>query len=196
LGLVGAIAVSWLLGSRAGLTASSLSDCASAPHRYTPELDEKAMTALTGSWRELDQGWSLRLEEDLTRAARATTDSCQIEHVLRGQRLGRKHQAAPPAGGCGGCPHAAVAYVRGELRTPAGVAWTVTGQVLVHSASAANAYAFPYNLQLGCADVRQPCGASGTIERGGEVDLRVIEGEPRALNASARESQHRLGRLR
>jgi len=156
------------------LAAGCLSDTVS----YSPDQDDRAMAVIASVFSDTDQGIVLSLCEDL--AFVADDNTCQVEHVVRGGGRGIAHEEDHGNVGCGGCPLANVAAVKGTLTAgglPAPVA--VTGTVTLGSGTSDEPYAFPYFVHLDCADEAQPCTIEGTLEEDGRLDATVtVGGEP------------------
>jgi hypothetical protein len=144
--------------------------CLEESASYSPEADDQAMASLTRTWTRPDEGASLSLCEDLEAAAvPLDANDCQIENVTRGGGRGTRHDESR-GGGCGGCPFANVAYVKG---TVSGVGLAVPVQVhgTVDLGNYDDPYDFPYRLALVCDDTTAPCYLTGELEADGSLDL-------------------------
>ena len=145
----------------------------STPAHYGPEEDVAALSRIVGRWASADGATALTLCEDAARAEAEPADGCVVEHVARGDGSGPTHEASDPDGlGCGGCPFAAVAYVRGTL-VHAGREVPVRGQVWLGSDG--EPYALPYGLDLRCEGAGAACGMLGERTEDGRLELMLEE---------------------
>jgi hypothetical protein len=170
--------------------------CGSDSAHYSPSRDDAAMRSIASVWAEPGKGGlTLWLCEDIARAAGfAGPDGCQIDHLVRGGGLGRAHDVTSPPGGCGGCPHRALAYVRGAvsgggLTAPAGV----RGQMALGSTRDSDPYTFPYTLQAACEEPPRSCELTGTLESDGRIVVALAVGYRRSI--LSRQATHRLDRV-
>jgi hypothetical protein len=150
--------------------------CLDHTARYDPARDDAAIAAIASAWAE-PSGFALSLCEDLSQAQAATTDTCQVGHVVRGGGRGVAQDVTHP-GGCGGCPLAAQAYVRGVARG-AGLVGDVpvVGTADIPS-SGDDSYALPYAIHLRCDDPQQPCTIAATLDAAGRLTITSEPGIP------------------
>jgi hypothetical protein len=152
----------------------TLFGCLSDDVAYSPEQDDDAMTSITQSWSSASMTMSLC--EDI--AAIEDDNTCQVAHVVRGGGRGKRH-VATHGGGCGGCPFANVAYVKGTVTGSAGP-MEVVGEVSLASHGNDDPYEFPYDIDLRCTSTESPCSigarllANGTIEVIDPNDYRTV----------------------
>jgi hypothetical protein len=160
-----------------GVIVAAFAACGEPTAHYGPAADTRAMTAIASAWSEPD-GLSLALCEDVATAETWTEPHCQVDHAVRGGDLGREHSETH-GGGCGGCPFANVAFVRGTVAgagLPAPL--EVAGEVRLGGARDDDPYAYPYGLYLRCVDAASPCAVIGTLDGDGRVTATLTLGRP------------------
>ena len=139
---------------------------------YSPEADDRAMVSLTRAWTQAGGDAAIELCEDLAAPDLASNDTCQVENIVRGGSRGTSHSESR-GGGCGGCPFANMAYVKGKvsgggLAAPARVSGSV---YLGGGSSGDDPYGYPYTVLLTCDDAAAPCRIEGTLEADGSLHL-------------------------
>jgi hypothetical protein len=144
--------------------------CLSDSTSYSPEDDTTAMDAIESTWSVGDL--VVTLCEDLT-APDVDENACDVEHVVRGDGRGREHSEDHGGVGCGGCPFAAAAYVKGTvsgggLPTPV----SVTGEIMLSYGSSDDPYAYPYDVTLQCDAPGTSCAFYGTLHENGMLEIR------------------------
>lgn len=146
--------------------------CLSDTFSYSPQQDDEAYNSIALVFSAPGTGGlTLALCEDL--AAVEDTNTCQVEHTVRGGGRGRRHEASHGGGGCGGCSAATVAIVTG---TVSGGGLTaprmVKGEILLGRAiSGDDPYGFPYEVALTCEGTTTPCSLRGTLEEDGSLQV-------------------------
>ena len=139
---------------------------------YSPEEDDTAIAAIESSWSGSSPALSLSLCEDVN--APEPDNTCQVQHAVRGGGRGRRHEESNGSIGCGGCPFAAAAFVRGTASgtgLPGTGTVAVAGEITLSSFSADDPYAFPYHVELRCVDPGQTCSLFGTLNEDGTLEL-------------------------
>jgi hypothetical protein len=142
---------------------------------YSPDRDDDAMSAIASAWTATSGDLTVSLCEDLS--AREPSNPCQVEHVVRGNGLGREHVEDHGGGGCGGCPFGNAAYVTGRVSGGGLPPNTmVRGEIYLGSEAGDDAYGFPYNVGVRCVDPALQCNLSGTLDEDGTLHLSVATG--------------------
>lgn len=140
--------------------------CLSDEVSYSPEQDDEAMAAL-------EQRWSGALELSLCEDVAAVEDenTCQVDHTVRGDGRGKRHGGSRGGGGCGGCPFANVAYVKGTVSGGSFVAPVeVAGEVnLAYGNPDEDPYGFPYSVRLRCTD--GSCNIEARLQEDGTLEI-------------------------
>lgn len=154
---------------------------------YSPEEDDTAIAAIASTWSASTPALSISLCEDPT--ALEPDQPCQVQHMVRGEGRGRRHEEDNGSIGCGGCPFAAVAFVKGTA-SGAGLPGTgpvaIAGEVRLSFANPDDPYEFPYQVVLKCIDPLQPCSLFGTLQEDGTLELDSNTGDTVAPVALAR----------
>lgn len=142
--------------------------CLSDTTSYTPEKDDEAMSALVHQFTAPGTaGLTVVLCEDID--ATEDTNTCQVEHTVRGGGRGRRHEEESGGAGCGGCPAANVAYVKGTVSGGNFTApQTVKGEVSLGGGD--DPYGFPYRVTLTC-DGTPSCFLTGDLAEDGSLQL-------------------------
>ncbi|MDX2089446.1 MAG: hypothetical protein SFX73_16455 [Kofleriaceae bacterium] len=148
--------------------------CLSDSVHYTHEQDTEALSTNERAWTA-PGGLNLSLCEDVSVPDTEEND-CQVQHVVRGDNRGREHEESTGGVGCGGCPFANVAYVRG---TVSGGTFaqpvTVTGTVSLGYAAGDDPYDYPYAVDMQCM-APADCSLGGMLEADGTVNITFAEG--------------------
>ena len=137
---------------------------------YAPADDDAAIAAIESSWSATGSDLVVTLCEDVD--APPSDNDCQVEHVVRGDGRGEAHTEEHGGVGCGGCPFAAAAFVKGTvsgagLPTPV----SVTGEITLSATADDDPYAFPYDVQLRCDAPGATCSFFGTLFEDGTLEL-------------------------
>ena len=137
---------------------------------YSPEQDDDAINAIVYEFRAPGAaGLSVALCEDLD--AVEDPSSCQVQHTVRGGGRGRSHEAEQGGVGCGGCPFATVAFVKGTVSGGSFSApQAVTGEVTLGYGTGDDPYGFPYRVTLTCEGTPS-CYLTGMLEEDGSLQI-------------------------
>jgi hypothetical protein len=124
----------------------------------------------------IEQRWSGGLEISLCEDVAAVEDgnTCQVEHVVRGDGRGKRHDASHGGAGCGGCPFANVAYVKGTVSGGSFAAPVeVAGEVNLAYADGDDddPYGFPYVIRLRCTAAETPCSIEARLLENGTIEV-------------------------
>ncbi|HEY4182157.1 MAG TPA: hypothetical protein VGM90_35180 [Kofleriaceae bacterium] len=139
---------------------------------YSPDQDVQAFDEIARTYRA-DGGFELSLCEDVTAPGRDESNTCVIEHVVRGDGSAPKDSESH-GGGCGGCPFDNVAYVRGVVSgTGLAQPLSVTGTVYLGAGAGADPYDYPYNVELACAAPAM-CSLSGQLDEHGILTIDYV----------------------
>lgn len=144
--------------------------CLSDTVSYSPQRDDDAINAIVHIFAAPNTGGiTLALCEDLD--AVEDTNTCQVQHTVRGGGRGRRHEAESSGGGCGGCPLATVAFVTG---TVSGGTFTtpqmVKGEITLGTGTGDDPYGFPYRVTLSCEGM-PTCFFTGMLEEDGSLQI-------------------------
>lgn len=141
-------------------------------HEYGPTQDAEAMQRVLGVWSTSDGSTVLTLCEDVEKAdeTAAMQGGCNYDHVVRPGR-GEDRVVADQGGvGCGGCPFALTAFVRGELQHASLVEPVqIWAEVDLGRAEQSDPYALPYLLSLSTVDRKWEF--HGEIDQQGDLRL-------------------------
>ncbi|HEY4055344.1 MAG TPA: hypothetical protein VGM39_02005, partial [Kofleriaceae bacterium] len=139
--------------------------CLTGSVDYSPEQDAQAFDEIARSYST--QSLQLSLCEDTTVSWSPGGNTCQIEHVVRGDGGAEQHETR--GAGCGGCPFENIAYVRGTLNAPNHPEpLAIRGEV--HLGTNADPYEYPYYVQVDCVG-DTPCSLSGQLEADGTLTV-------------------------
>jgi hypothetical protein len=147
--------------------------CLTDSVEYTPQRDIQAFDEIERAW-STSGGLQLSLCEDRSAPGPDVANTCQIEHVVRGDGSAPAH-SEPRGGGCGGCPFENVAYVRGTV-SGGGLAQplVITGTIYLGGAGS-DPYDYPYNIGLSCA-APASCELYGQLEADGTLAIDSVTG--------------------
>jgi len=157
----------------------ALTACSTGQVRFTADQDQAVMQELASEFTSLE-GTLLSLCEDRARSdAWNEPGGCQEAHVVRGAGRGLVHTEDEPSGiGCGGCPFAVLAYVKGTWSgAPFDSPVEVEGQVgLGDLYEPGGVFAYPYRVDLTCKGDAPACAAiGGELHEDGRLSLRVYQ---------------------
>lgn len=151
--------------------------CLSDTSSYSPQQDDEAIDAIVWQFSAAGtDGLTLSLCEDV--AAVEDSNTCQVAHTVRGGGRGRRHEESFGGIGCGGCPFATVAVVKGTLSGGGLIGTrTVKGEITLGlGINGDDPYGFPYDVRLTCDGTPTPCSLSGTLEADGSLQVTLSEG--------------------
>ncbi|HSA23829.1 MAG TPA: hypothetical protein P5076_20375, partial [Myxococcota bacterium] len=157
----------------------ALTACSTGKVNFTVAEDDAIMQVLATEFSTLEGSVLSLCENRELSDAWKDPGGCQEAHVVRGGGRGLAHSEDEPSSiGCGGCPFAVLAYVKGTWTgAPFAEPVEVEGEVALGDLhEPGGVFGYPFQVYLTCKGDSPACAViDGELQENGHLALRVHE---------------------